>query len=502
MILLAFCRYRYHTSLFNRPSFIEMIEGIKQGTISRVIVKDLSRFGRDYIQLGLYTEVMFTEYDIHFIAINDDVDNHIQKENDITPFKNLFNEWYAKDTSMKIKKVKHAQGNMGVYMTANVPYGYRKSSEDKKKWLIDEEASQVVRLIFQLCIEGNGPNEIARTLQEKKILCPTAYAQEKGYSVITKIPENIYQWNPTTIALILDRQEYLGHTVNFKTYRKSYKNKKKFINDKNDWKIFKNTHEPIIDQNTFDLVQKIRSGRAKKTRTGYKSVFSGMLYCADCGSKLSFRSYPNNESKHSYCCSKYRHSSKSCTMHYVLHHVLEKIVLTNLQSMMSYVQNSEHTFIKMVMDEDEKSRESELRKLLKKRSDKEKRYSELDTIFQRLYEDNVSGKLSDSRFEKLSSTYEKEQNLLEKEIENLKTEIYEKEQQKADMSKFITLVKRYTRIKKLDAEIVHEFIDHIVVHEGDKSSGHRIQQIDIYYRYIGKVDTSEIYQIRGKAVQS
>lgn len=490
----------YSGTSFNRPDFMDMIKDAENGLAIRIIVKDLSRFGRDYIKVGLYTEILFPEKDIHFIAINDDVDSNRPQENDLTPFKNLFNEWYAKDCSKKIKSVKKAKGLAGEHMTTNPPYGYYKNPENKKEWLIDEESSNVVKEIFQLCLNGNGPTMIANILTERNILCPTAYAHEKGYPVVTKIPLNPCQWNSACIVSMLERMEYLGHTANFKTYRKSYKQKKKLNNDKSEWKIFENTHEAIIDQTTYDLVQKIRQGRVKQTRTGIKSIFSGMLYCADCGAKLSYRHVPNDMIKDNFSCSNYRHSTKACSMHYIRNTILEKLVLENLRQMIAYVRAYENDFVEMLLETSAKEMNKEQAKKKRSLVDKEKRIAELDNLFQRIYEDNVSGKLNDSRFEKLSNGYEAEQQQLKKDMEQLKVDLANEEQQSVNMKSFLTIVQRYTRIEKLTPEILHEFIDRILIHEGDKSSGKRIQEIEIIYNYVGKVEQSTIQASIRKAV--
>ena len=486
---------------FERPQFKQMIEDAKKGTVKRIICKDLSRFGRDYIKVGLYTEFIFPDKDIHFIAVNDDVDSNVQKDNDLAPFKNLFNEWYARDTSKKIKAVKKAKGLEGEHMSCVAPYGYRKNPDNPKEWLIDEESAEVVREIFRLCGDGYGPRRIANILTERKILIPSAYALEKGYAVRNNIPKNPCQWSSTVVVDVLERMDYLGHTVNFKTHRKSYKQKKKIENDKSEWKIFENTHEPIIDKSTFDIVQKIRANRKRPTKMGEMPMFSGILYCADCGKKLSFHRRANDpDTKHNFVCSNYRSDTHNCSMHYIRNVVVEQLVLENLREVVSYVKAYEDEFVQMVMDADIKQKSKELAKKKRVLSDKEKRYTQLDGLFQHIYEDNVSGKLSDERFVKLSQGYEAEQKDLQSEIEALRMELSQEEQQSVNVKSFLSTVKKYTEIPELTSEIVHEFIDRIIVHEADKSSGKRIQEIEIIYNHIGVFDRSKVNVYMGKAV--
>lgn len=486
---------------FERPQFKQMIEDAKKGTVKRIICKDLSRFGRDYIKVGLYTEFIFPDKDIHFIAVNDDVDSNVQKDNDLAPFKNLFNEWYARDTSKKIKAVKKAKGLAGEHMSCVAPYGYRKNPDNPKEWLIDEESAEVVREIFRLCVDGYGPRRIANILTERKILIPSAYALEKGYAVRNIIPKNPCQWSSTVVVDVLERMDYLGHTVNFKTHRKSYKQKKKIENDKSEWKIFENTHEPIIDKSTFDIVQKIRANRKRPTKMGEMPMFSGILYCADCGKKLSFHRRANDpDTKHNFVCSNYRSDTHNCSMHYIRNVVVEQLVLENLREVVSYVKAYEDEFVQMVMDADIKQKSKELAKKKRVLSDKEKRYTQLDGLFQHIYEDNVSGKLSDERFVKLSQGYEAEQKDLQSEIEALRMELSQEKQQSVNVKSFLSTVKKYTEIPELTSEIVHEFIDRIIVHEADKSSGKRIQEIEIIYNHIGVFDRSKVNVYMGKAV--
>ena len=490
----------YSGTNFNRPDFQRMIADVEAGKIKRIIVKDMSRLGRDYLQVGMYTEIIFPDHDIHFIAVNDGVDS-TQGDNEFTPFRNIINEWYAKDTSKKIRAVKKAKGMAGEHIGSHAPYGYRKNPDNLKEWLVDDEAAAVVREIFSLCVGGYGPTQIANILTERKILCPTMYAVSKGLKQPSVVPEIPYQWNAPAVSKILERMEYLGHTVNFKTHVKSYKVKKKIDNDSSQWKIFRDTHEPIIDQETFDIVQKIRQGKKRPTKMGEMPMFSGLLFCADCGSKMSFhRRVDEPAEKHNYVCSNYRGNTKSCTMHYIRNVVVEQIVLDNLREVIGYVSQYEDEFIRMVMDTDVRQRNKELTKQKKKMSEIQSRMKELDNLFQHIYEDNISGKLSDERFMKLSKGYDTEQADLQEEMTRLQGHIQQAEKQSVNVDRFLSIVKKYTNLTELTPEILHEFVDRIIVHAPDKSSGRRLQEIEIIYNHIGTFDHSKVTLWKGKAV--
>lgn len=490
----------YSGTNFNRPDFQRMIADVEAGKIKRIIVKDMSRLGRDYLQVGMYTEIIFPDHDIHFIAVNDGVDS-TQGDNEFTPFRNIINEWYAKDTSKKIRAVKKAKGMAGEHIGSHAPYGYRKNPDNLKEWLVDDEAAAVVREIFSLCVGGYGPTQIANILTERKILCPTMYAVSKGLKQPSVVPEIPYQWNAPAVSKILERMEYLGHTVNFKTHVKSYKVKKKIDNDSSQWKIFRDTREPIIDQETFDIVQKIRQGKKRPTKMGEMPMFSGLLFCADCGSKMSFhRRVDEPAEKHNYVCSNYRGNTKSCTMHYIRNVVVEQIVLDNLREVIGYVSQYEDEFIRMVMDTDVRQRNKELTKQKKRMSEIQSRMKELDNLFQRIYEDNISGKLSDERFMKLSKGYDTEQADLQEEMTRLQEHIQQAEKQSVNVDRFLSIVKKYTNLTELTPEILHEFVDRIIVHAPDKSSGRRLQEIEIIYNHIGTFDHSKVTLWKGKAV--
>ena len=485
---------------FNRAGFQSMIADVETGKVKRVIVKDMSRLGRDYLQVGMYTEIFFPEHDVHFIAVNDGVDSN-QEDNEFTPFRNIINERYAKDASKKIRAVKRSKGMAGEHIGSHPPYGYMKNPENKKEWIIDEEAAEVVREIFRLCVGGYGPTQIANILTERKILCPTYYALEKGGKPRTALPADKFTWNGPVVAKILDRMDYLGHTVNFKTHVKSYKVHKTIYNSPDQWKVFEGTHEAIIDKETFEIVQKIRAGKRRPTRMGEMPMFSGLLYCADCGRKLSFhRKADEPAEKHHYLCENYRSNTANCTMHYIRNVVVERIVLENLKEVIQYVSNYEDEFVRMIMDSDMRQRNRELSQKKKRLAEIQKRIGELDTIFQRIYEDNIIGKLSDERFMKMSKGYEDEQRTLQTEADGIQSELQQEEKKSVDVKRFLAIVKKYTDLTELTPEILREFIDKIIVHAPDKSSGRRLQEIEIIYNHIGEFDRSKVTLWKGNAV--
>lgn len=480
---------------FNRPGFQEMISDIEAGLVKRVIIKDMSRFGRDYLQVGMYTEIMFPEHDIHFIAVNDGVDS-TQGDNEFTPFRNIINEWYAKDTSKKIRAVMKVKGNAGEHLATTTPYGYMKSPNDKKQWIRDEEAASVVYEIGLYVMDGFGPSQIARKLTERKILTPAAYFASKGINIPTKKEGSLYAWDNTTVAHIMDRwREYLGHTVNFKTRKKSYKSKKTIHNPEEEWLIFENTHEPIWTEAIADAVRMARQTRRRPTKMGEMGMFSGMMFCADCGSVMyQCRATNFRRDQEYYLCSGYRKSRDICGQtHSVRTVILEELILDNLRMIISFASKSKDDFIKMVMDADMKQRNKDLAKRKRTLADAQKRIAELDNIFKRLYEDNISGKLSDERFHKLSTDYEKEQQDLQGQAVSLHAEIETEESKSANVDRFLSVVERYTEIPELTPCILHEFVEKIVVHAASDPKGkNRTQEIDIYYKGIGVLEISKV----------
>ena len=485
---------------FNRPGFQEMIADIEAGIVKRVIIKDMSRLGRDYLQLGMYTEIMFPEHDVHFIAVNDGVDSK-QGDNEFTPFRNIINEWYAKDTSKKIRAVMKVKGNAGEHLTTNAPYGYMKDPANPKQWVRDNDAANVVYDIGLYVMDGYGPSQIARLLKQRKILTPAAYYESKGINCNVKPQDDPYGWNASTVAHILDRwREYLGHTVNFKTTKKSYKSKKKIQNPESEWVIFENTHEPIWTESIADAVRLARQTRRRPTKMGEMGMFSGMMFCADCGSIMyQCRATGFRREQEYYLCAGYRKSRDICgSTHSILTVILEELILQNLCKVVSYAREQEDQFVKMVMDMDEKERSKGLAKKKKLLTDAEKRISELDRIFKHLYEDNITGKLTDERFKKLSADYEAEQAALQTQANSLREEIQEEESKCANVERFLSIVRKYTEIPELTPHILHEFVEKIVVHAATDphSKTNRKQEVDIYYKGIGILEMSRVFDIR------
>lgn len=485
---------------FNRPGFQEMIADIEAGIAKRVIIKDMSRLGRDYLQVGMYTEIMFPEHDVHFIAVNDGVDSK-QGDNEFTPFRNIINEWYAKDTSKKIRAVMKVKGNAGEHLTTNAPYGYMKDPANPKQWVRDNDAANVVYDIGLYVMDGYGPSQIARLLKQRKILTPAAYYESKGINCNVKPQDDPYGWNASTVAHILDRwREYLGHTVNFKTTKKSYKSKKKIQNPESEWVIFENTHEPIWTESIADAVRLARQTRRRPTKMGEMGMFSGMMFCADCGSIMyQCRATGFRREQEYYLCAGYRKSRDICgSTHSIRTVILEELILQNLCKVVSYAREQEDQFVKMVMDMDEKERSKGLAKKKKLLTDAEKRISELDRIFKHLYEDNITGKLTDERFKKLSADYEAEQAALQTQANSLREEIQEEESKCANVERFLSIVRKYTEIPELTPHILHEFVEKIVVHAATDphSKTNRKQEVDIYYKGIGILEMSRVFDIR------
>lgn len=481
----------YTGTNFKRPGFQDMLADIDAGHVKAVIVKDMSRFGRNYLEVGMYTEIMFPEKDVRFIAINDGVDSDDQMGNDFTPFRNIINEWYAKDTSKKIRAVFRTKGMSGERISSHAPYGY--ITDDHNRLVVDEETAPVVQLMFQLCAEGNGPSQIARILKERKINSPGTIEFLRTGRTRRYYPDDPYNWTPQTIARILEMKEYLGHTVNFKTTRRSFKDKRFIYNPEEKQAIFENTHEAIIDIEVWNVVQKIREQRHRPTRTGKTALFSGLIFCSDCGSRLTFcRARADETGRNRYVCSKYRtgHGAQKCEAHYIAEKVLNTLVLENLKKVIAYVRDYEDEFLQRITD-------NTLAEQLKEQTAKKrqleqhiKRIREIDTIIQRLYEDSITGKLSDERFSKMSDTYEQEQKTLEAAVAELQTMLDTCDQHKVNTKAFLKLVKSYTEPEELTPEILHMFVDKVIVHSAYRVNSRRYQQVDIYYNFVGQFDLS------------
>lgn len=482
----------YSGTTFDRPDFQRMIAEMDAGRIGTVIVKDMSRLGRDYLKVGFYTEVAFPEADVRFIAINNGVDSANQQESDLTPFINIFNEFYAKDTSKKIRAVFKAKGQSGKPLCTNPPYGYKKAPDDKTRWIVDDEAAAVVKEIFHLCMSGYGPTQIAKELRKRRIETPAEYGKRVGVNVpAAKQRENDdpCRWTTSTVVHILERREYTGCIVNFKCHKKSYKSKKRVQNDPSEWAIFEGAHEAIIEPEVYDTVQKIRDGRRRQAPMGEMPALSGMVYCADCGHKLyqvRGRCLPQSEYM---VCATYRKKGKSvCPSHQIRNSVIEQLLLEDLQRVTAYARNHEDEFLRLVTRNSEKALDRKLRDCRKEYEQAKARIAKLDTLIQRIYEDNVEGKISDDRFAKLSANYETEQAQLQSRVEELQRFLDDAKEKSLNADHFLALVRKYTDIRELDAEIIREFVERINVFQAEKVDGHRQQRIQIIYNCIGAVD--------------
>lgn len=471
---------------FDRPGWNEMIRLAEAGKVRTVIVKDMSRMGRDYLKVGYYTESFFAERDIRYIAINDGVDSD-KGDNDFTPFRNLFNDFYARDTSKKIRAVMRAKGNAGEHLCSNPPYGYMKDPADKKKWIVDEEAAEIVKRIFNLCIAGKGPMQIAKLLTAERVLTVKAhYAQRDG----KLLPEKPYKWSPKSVAGILERPEYTGCTVNFKTYSKSHKLKKRLHNAPENQRIFPNTQPAIIEEQVFARVQELRENKRRPAKQAERQgLFSGLLYCADCGSKLHFATGKNmTPQQDCYRCSRYKSNTGDCTMHFIREETLKLFVLQRIFDMTALFFDDAMAFEEAAKKQRFQEAEKEAKKRRREIAQAEKRIGELDRIFKRIYEDDISGTISHERFLKLSADYEAEQKELTEQVKAWRQAVETFEQDQADFASFAAIVRKYVGIRELTPTIVNEFVKKIIVHAPDKSSGHRRQKIELVWNFIGEVN--------------
>ena len=487
---------------FDRPAISEALRLVENRQVSNFVVKDLSRLGRSYIKVGQLTEITFPSFDVRFIALNDGVDSNKPNETNsiFLPIKSLMDEMYAADTSKKIRAVVQAKARAGERVTTNPPYGYLKDSNNPKNWIIDPVASEVVKRIFQEAKSGKSLSEIAKGLENDKIFKPDRHRIEIGLKPISSSPnvETLpYFWTRETLSAILGREEYLGHTVNLRTRKKSYKDKRKVDNPKEDWLIFKNTHEAIIDQETFDIVQKMRSHKRSnqryKNRAGHENLFAGLVFCGTCGRKHYFCPQEKNGLNHDhYKCSGYRKPIDGCeNPHYIQKSALIEIVSGKLRQTIQEAHFNQEDFLKKLeqqsqaqFNKDNKNQRQQLQK-------DEHRSKEIDTIIQKLYEDNLLGKISDERFVKLSQSYEEEQKQLQTSISDLTEKLAKQQEDNLNISKFMTRILKYTELPELTVEIVNELIDKIVIHKPTGTKRNRIIQIDIYYNFIGKLNNEK-----------
>ena len=502
----------YSGGSFDRPDWKRMVAGIEDGSIGTVIVKDMSRIGRDYLQVGFYTEVMFKEKEVHFIAIANGVDNQKRESSEFAPFLNIMNEWYIRDSSRKVTTVLRARGMEGKHTTNNAIYGYRKSEEDKNQWVIDEEAAEVVRRIYRMSLEGKGPYEIARILSEEQIERPSYYLAKRGLGTCrsnnnTATP---YVWRGATVSDILSKPEYMGHTVNFRSYKESYKDKRAKKTPKEDWVIFKNTQEAIVSEEMWNKVQGLRKTARRTDTVGEANPFTGLLYCADCGAKMynhrggagrarNWKGELNGKrrpDRDEYNCSTYNLSrqsyDKQCSQHYIRTEVVRKLVLETIKAVSDYVITNEEEFINRIYSSSRDKQKESIKSLKRKIAQDTKRVNELNMLMKKLYEDNISGKLNDKRFNAMLSDYESELEALEEDIDRDNAELEGMSAKKTDVDVFMELVKKHTTFEELTPAILNEFVDKIMVYKAVGSGANRTQDVDIYLNYIGRFVVPEV----------
>ena len=481
----------YSGANFQRPGFQAMLADIEAGKVGTVIVKDMSRLGRNYLQVGMYTEMIFPQKGVRFIAINDGVDS-AQGENDFAPLRNIFNEWLVRDTSKKIKAVKRSKGMSGKPITSKPVYGYL--MDEDENFIIDEEAAPVVRQIYSLCLAGNGPTKIARMLTEQQIPTPGTLEYRRTGSTRRYHPGYECKWATNTVVHLLENREYTGCLVNFKTEKPSYKLKHSIENPPEKQAVFENHHEPIIDRETWERVQELRKQRKRPNRYDEVGLFSGILFCADCGSVMYQQRYQTDKRKQDcYICGSYKKRTADCTAHFIRTDLLTAGVLSNLRKVTSYAAKHEARFMKLLIEQNEDGDRRRNAAKKKELEAAEKRIAELSAIFKRPYEDSVTGRISDERFTELSADYEAEQKELKERAARLREELSKAQEATANAEKFMNVVRRHTTIEELTPTLLREFVEKIVVHEsvaldGKRRGKLRRQEIEIYYSFVGKVE--------------
>jgi DNA invertase Pin-like site-specific DNA recombinase len=485
---------------FNRPGFQAMIAAVEAGEVDVICVKDMSRLGRDYLKVGFYTEILFPEKNVRFIAVNNGVDSANPTDNDFTPFLNIMNEWYAKDTSNKIRAIFRSRMQDGKRCSGAVPYGYKRDPEDKNHLLIDEEAAQVVRRIYQMVIDGMGTKAIANQLSADKVLIPSAYLEQAGEGSVSRNHDyhDPYRWNCTAVGYILDKQEYMGHTVLGKTVRDNFKSKKRRKARPEELMIFPNTHDAIVDEETWNNAQRLRKRTKRKLANGTNSHrLSGLVYCADCGKRLSYSSPTSQhrpdgkiyDADSSFRCPTYKSMYEECTMHYVKTSSLDTLIEAAIRRVAGYVLEDEEGFIQRVKELSETTRIVSDKGSKKEIASAKRRIAELDGFIKKLYEGNATGKIPDRHFEKLLAEYDEEQQILESRVAELEAKLEEAEAESTNSNRFVSLVKRYRDFTEITPQMLNEFIEKVVVHEatGGRTKNRR-QQIDIYFNFIGQFE--------------
>ena len=489
----------YSGGNFDRPAWKDLIADIEAGKVAHVIVKDMSRAGRDYLQTGFYTEVFFRQHGVHFVAIANSVDSNDQSSNEFAPFLNIMNEWYLRDLSRKQKAAVRVKGESGKPTTNIAIYGYKKDPQDKYHWLIDEEAAAVVRRIFRLTIEGNGPYEIARILFEEQVETPAVYFGKKGMGVWKSRKEfpNPYNWNGYIVGQILTKPEYMGHTVNFRSHKASYKDKSSVPNPKEEWLIFENTHEAIVDKETWELAQKLRKTPKRIDTIGEANPLTGLLYCADCGEKMYNHRSRGGTAKNPYPsdffdCSSYtlahQKRTHACSGHYIRTKAVRELILATIRAASAFAVANQDEFMKKVRSAS-RIRQAEAAKEIKRKLSKgKKRIAELDTIIKKLYESFAIGRISEERFDSLLAEYEAEQKSLQISAAEAEQQVSAFEEDTGRAAQFLALAKKYTDFSELTTPMINEFIDKIIVHAPEKIDGDRVQEVEIYLKFIGRFE--------------
>ena len=480
---------------FERPAWKQLIADIEAGKVAHVIVKDMSRAGRDYLQTGFYTEVFFRQHNVHFVAIANSVDSDDQNSNEFAPFLNIMNEWYLRDLSRKQRTAIRVKGESGKPTTNCAIYGYKKNPEDKYHWLIDGEAAEVVRRIFRLTIEGKGPYDIARILFDDKIETPAVYAARQGRGVWKSKEEfpNPYNWSGYIVGNILAKPEYMGHTVNFRSHKQSYKDKTPVMNPKEDWLIFENTHEAVVDKETWELAQKLRKTPRRHDTLGEANPLTGLLFCADCGAKMYNQRTRGSDTKpypsDAYECSTYKLAgqkrSAACRNHHISTKALRELILNTIRTVSTYAISNQDEFMEKVRSASQIKQKEAAKETKRKLNKDKKRIAELDNIIKKLYESFAIGRITDERFDTLLAEYEAEQKNLQASVEEAEQRVSSFEEDTARVEQFMELARKYTDFSEMTTPMINEFIDKIIVHAPEKVDGDRVQEVEIYLKFIG-----------------
>lgn len=474
---------------FERGGFQQMQKMVEEGKICRVIVKDLSRFGREMVEAGRLTQIVYPSLGVTFISLHENVNSTTGEGMEMLPFYNIFNEWYAAQTSKKIRAVWQSRAENGKRVSPTVPFGYVKDPNDKEKWLIDEPAAEVVRKIYALCLAGRGPLQIAKQLEKENILVPSAYYESVGRTHAQKVPSDYCKWDQKTVVGILENRQYTGCAVNFKSTTVSYKVHKKIHNAKEDYQIIPNMQEPIISEEQWLRVQELRKHRRRPTATGRTSLFSGLVYCADCGAKMHFAAAKSlTRNQEHFRCSNYKSGRGECTVHYIRDVVLEKIVFEAISSLADFVKCHESVFLYMLAKKTNAMRQKEHKRLELAVEQGTKRIAEIDRLIEKVFEQNASGILSDERFSKMLQSYEKEQKALTQEVADSRQTLEEAKQKATDLRLLLRTLREMTEINELTPTLVNSLIERIEVHNNDKSSGHCYVKVDIYFTAVGMID--------------